>query len=69
MLRGHNGRIGSVAFNHDGSLLASASADGTVRVGALDLNELIEVAENGLTRSLTDEECRQYLHTERCPRP
>jgi WD40 repeat protein len=69
MLRGHNGLVGSVAFNPDGSRLASVSADGTVRIWALELDELIEVAERGLTRSLTDGECRQYLHTERCPRP
>jgi WD40 repeat protein/DNA-binding SARP family transcriptional activator len=67
VLRGHDGRVSSVAFNHDGSRLASMSADGTVRVWALDLDELVEVAESGLTRSLTDEECRQYLHVERCP--
>jgi len=66
VLRGHNGRVSSVAFNHDGSRLASMSADGTVRIWALDLDELIEIAETGLTRSLTDEECRQYLHVERC---
>jgi WD40 repeat protein len=67
VLRGHMGRVGSVAFSPDGSRLATVSVDGTVRVWALDLDELIEVAENGLTRSLTDGECRQYLHTERCP--
>jgi WD40 repeat protein/energy-coupling factor transporter ATP-binding protein EcfA2 len=69
VLRGHMGRVGSVAFSPDGSRLATVSVDGTVRVWALDLDELIEIAENGLTRSLTDEECRQHLHVERCPQP
>jgi WD40 repeat protein len=67
VLRGHNGLVGSVAFSPDGSRLATVSADGTVRIWALELDELIEVAERGLTRSLTEGECRQYLHAERCP--
>jgi WD40 repeat protein len=67
VLRGHDGEVSSVAFSPDGSRLASVSIDGTVRVWELGLDELVEIAENGLTRSLNDEECRQYLHVERCP--
>jgi hypothetical protein len=37
-----------------------------VRVWALDLDELVEIAEDELTRGFTDEECRQYLHQSRC---
>jgi WD40 repeat protein len=66
VLRGHTGPAGAVAFSPDGSRLASESADGTMRVWALDLDELVAMAERGLTRNLTDDECRQYLHTERC---
>ena len=47
--------------------LASASPDGVVRVWALDLDELIEIARRNVTRELSDEECLQYLHVETCP--
>lgn len=69
VLRGHQAEVSSVAFSPDGSRLASVSDDGTLRVWALDLDELVEVARSELTRTLTDDECRQYLHTERCPQP
>jgi WD40 repeat protein len=67
VLRGHKGPVGAVAFSPDGTKLASVSGDGTVRVWAIALDDLIEIAEDDLTRRLTDEECRQYLHVDRCP--
>jgi WD40 repeat protein len=66
ILRGHGGAISAVDFSRDGMKLASASIDGTVRIWALDIDDLLEVAEHEVTRSLTDEECRQYLHVDQC---
>jgi WD40 repeat protein len=59
----------AVTFSPDGSRLASVGGDGIVRVWAVDLDDLIAIANGRLTRSLSDNECRQYLHVERCPDP
>ena len=67
VLRGHYAAVSSVEFSPDGSRLASVGAEGVVRVWALDLDDLIEIAEREVTRTLTDEECRQYLHLQHCP--
>jgi WD40 repeat protein len=65
VLRGHTGGVGAVAWSPDGTRLASGGDD-TLRVWALDLDELVEIAEDELTRTLTDDECGQYLHRQRC---
>ena len=57
---------GELAFSPDGAMLAT-QGDGIVRIWALDIGDLLEIARQKVTRSLTDEECRQYLHVERCP--
>jgi WD40 repeat protein/serine/threonine protein kinase len=56
----------SVAFSPDGSLLASVDGT-TVRVWALDIDDLLEIARQNVTRSLTEDECLQFLHLETCP--
>jgi WD40 repeat protein len=66
VLRGHDGAVSSVAFSPDGSRLASVDTKGVVRVWALDLDELVRIAEHELTRDLTDAECRQYMHRPNC---
>jgi hypothetical protein len=33
----------------------------------LDIDDLLEIARREAGRSLTDEECRQHLHVDRCP--
>lgn len=66
-LRGHSRSVSGLAFNDDGTKLASAAEDGTVRVWALDLDDLITIAKRDVSRTLTVDECRQYLHVPRCP--
>jgi WD40 repeat protein/DNA-binding SARP family transcriptional activator/class 3 adenylate cyclase len=66
-LPGSGCAVSEVAFSPDGSKLASASSCDGVRIWALDVDDLLEIARREVTRPLTDEECRQYLHMDRCP--
>jgi WD40 repeat protein len=63
----HRGAVelDKVVFSPDGSMLASSADNGT-RVWALDIDDLLGIARANVTRSLSDEECRQYLHVEAC---
>jgi len=68
VLPGNACEVSDVAFSAHGAKLASASGcDGVVRIWALDIDDLLEIARQNVTRSLTDEECLQYLHMDRCP--
>jgi WD40 repeat protein/class 3 adenylate cyclase len=66
VLRGHRYLVSGVEFSADGTRLASTSPDGTIRIWALDLADLLRIAEENLTRGFTDDECRQYLHQATC---
>ena len=65
VLRGSGCSADDVAFSPDGTTLASTACGG-VRIWALDIDDLLEIAGQNVTRTLTDEECRQYLHIDRC---
>jgi WD40 repeat protein len=67
ILTGNELNTAGVAFSPDGTQLAVSGGDGTVRIYVLPIEDLLALAQSRLTRSLTDEECRQYLHLDRCP--
>lgn len=66
-LPGHSASVDQVVFSADGSRLATASRDGTARVYTMDLDELVSLAQERLTRGFTPEERRQFLHQEEGP--
>jgi len=47
--------------------LAYPADDGTIRLLALYIDDLLAMARSRLTRSWTEDECRSYLHLDRCP--
>ncbi len=67
VLPGSTCGISHVAFSPDGTKLASSSPCGEVRIWALNINDLLHIAQQKVTRSLTNDECRQYLHADQCP--
>ena len=56
-----------VWFSPDGKRLVTTWADGITRIWTLDLDELVDIAKNRLTRGLTSVECERYLHVDTCP--
>lgn len=67
VLRGSGCAVEGVSFSPDGTKLASTSWCDGVRIWALDIEDLLEIARREVPRALADEECRQYLHMDRCP--
>jgi len=57
----------SVAFSPDGGRLVTTWADGITRIWTLDLDELVSIARDRVTRGLTSVECERYLHVDTCP--
>jgi WD40 repeat protein len=58
-----------VDYSPDGRYLAATGPEGFVTVFILDVEELVETAEQRLTRWWAPRECRQYLQSETCPDP
>jgi len=63
----HRDVVTDIVFSPDSKRLITASKDGTVRIYTLVLEELVTIARQRVTRSLTTKECQQYLHLNVCP--
>lgn len=57
---------GFVSFLPDGKRLAIGNASGEY-IFVLPIDDLVALAKSRLTRTLTTEECQQYLHVATCP--
>ncbi|MGQ0605161.1 MAG: nSTAND1 domain-containing NTPase [Anaerolineales bacterium] len=66
-LYGHRRAIYRVAFSPDGTRIVTASRDTTARVYAFKIEDLVALAKSRVTRTLTEQECQQYLHVDQCP--
>jgi WD40 repeat protein len=64
-LEGEGEGLNGVAVSPDGARLATAGAH-AIRFYYLGLGDLQELARDRVTRGLTDEECRVYLHQSGC---
>jgi WD40 repeat protein len=65
-VRGEQTPISSLGWSPDGSTLYYQHDLRVIGRLPIDPAEMIELAESVVTRSLTDDECGQYLHTEGC---
>jgi WD40 repeat protein len=66
-LQGGSSQVRGAHFSADGTHLITTGMDGVIREYTLNIEELVELAKARLTRSLTTEECKKYLHVEQCP--
>ena len=57
----------TVAYTPDGKRLVAATDKGTIHTYLLNVDELIDLARSGLTRTFTEMECQKYLHMVQCP--
>lgn len=71
VLPGSGGSVTGVLFSpsEGGGHLLVSSVNGVVRPFLLRLDDLITLAQSRVTRSLTAEECKKYLHLTKCPAP
>ena len=60
--------ISLVEFTPDGEqLVAVDGQSGFMRFLVLSVDELVDIAESRVTRTLTEAECQEYLHMDSCP--
>jgi WD40 repeat protein/DNA-binding SARP family transcriptional activator len=65
-LYGNEGNLAPIHISPDGTTVTVGS-NGLVRIYTVDTEELVALARSRVTRSLTTEECREYLHVDECP--
>jgi WD40 repeat protein/DNA-binding SARP family transcriptional activator len=56
-----------IDFSPDGKYLVTTSGDGSARVYVLPIEDIVALAQQRVSRSMTIEECQRYLHLEQCP--
>lgn len=56
-----------ISFTPDSTRLVVSIINGETRVYLPGIEDLFALAKSRVTRSLTTEECQQYLHVEQCP--
>ena len=66
-LNGFTDSVWSMAWSPDGKRLATVGWDGTVKVYAIDIHDLLNLARSRVTRDLTSEECQRYFQAKICP--
>ena len=70
-LYGGSNTVLDAQFSPDGKRVAVSyafrGAPGGVRVLALDLADIVAIAQSRVTRALTNDECQKYLHLDKCP--
>jgi WD40 repeat protein len=59
--------LSDVVFNPDGKHLFTSDDSGAVRAYIVPVEELLALARERVTRTLTEEECRTFLHADTCP--
>jgi WD40 repeat protein len=60
------GRGAAIAFSPDGSRLVAPVYADAVSLYLLNVDDLLTLARSKVTRGLSEQECRQYLHHEAC---
>jgi hypothetical protein len=56
-----------ISFTPDSTRLVVSMINSETRVYLPQIEDLFTLAKSRVTRSLTTEECQQYLHVEQCP--
>jgi hypothetical protein len=56
-----------ISFTPDGTQLVASVPAGETQVYLPGIEDLFVLAQSRVTRTLTTEECQQYLHVEACP--